>query len=82
MFVCFLKILGRGRILLTGRVHMEKKRVKLSVPVSPEMAPTARLLVYYVKRNTEIVADSIKFSVEGIFENKVIKAFVCVDVSM
>ena len=35
------------------------------------MAPTATLLLYYVRPGGEIVADSITFPIDEIFDNKV-----------
>lgn len=35
------------------------------------MAPTARIVAYYIRDDGEIVADSIGFDVEGVFLNKV-----------
>ena len=37
------------------------------------MAPNARIVVYYVRMDGEIVTDSISFSVDGAFLNKVPK---------
>ena len=35
------------------------------------MAPNARIVVYYVRTDGEIVTDSISFDVDGAFQNKV-----------
>ena len=40
--------------------------------ITHEMAPQAKLLVYYSRNDGEIVADAISFSIEDIFENKVL----------
>ena len=37
------------------------------------MAPRARIVVYYVRPDGEIVADALRFNVEGLFDNKVIQ---------
>ena len=42
-----------------------------SVLTTPEMAPSARIVVYYVRADGEIVTDSVGFSVEGVFHNEV-----------
>lgn len=39
--------------------------------VTPEMAPNARVIVYYVRNDGEIVTDSISFDVDGAFQNDV-----------
>lgn len=33
------------------------------------MAPTARVVVYYVREDGEVVADAVNFDVEGTFQN-------------
>ena len=40
------------------------------------MAPNARIVVYYVRTDGEIVTDSISFDVEGVFDNKVFLSFI------
>ena len=35
------------------------------------MAPSSRLVAYYVTDDDEIVADVVNFAVDGIYENKV-----------
>uniref|UniRef100_A0A2C9LBF6 Alpha-2-macroglobulin bait region domain-containing protein n=1 Tax=Biomphalaria glabrata TaxID=6526 RepID=A0A2C9LBF6_BIOGL len=35
------------------------------------MAPNARIVVYYVRDDGEIVTDSISFDISGVFKNKV-----------
>jgi hypothetical protein len=41
------------------------------INITAKMAPTATLLLYYVRPNGEIVADSITFNIDEIFSNKV-----------
>ena len=43
----------------------------LTVPVTVKMSPTARLLVYEVRADGEVVADSVQFDVERCLENTV-----------
>ena len=42
-----------------------------SVPVTVAMAPSARIVAYYVMKNSadELVADSLNFNVEGALDN-------------
>ena len=42
-----------------------------TIHVTHEMTPSFRILVYYVRRYGEIVADAVTFSVKDIFRNKV-----------
>lgn len=44
---------------------------RFSIRITPQMAPNARIVVYYVRPDGEIVTDSISFDAEGAFENKV-----------
>ena len=43
----------------------------LQIPVTPEMSPSVRLLVYYVKGNEEVVADSVWVDVVDQCQNDV-----------
>ena len=36
---------------------------------TPAMAPVARVVVYYVRADGEVVADALNFDVEGTFQN-------------
>ncbi|ESO98655.1 hypothetical protein LOTGIDRAFT_238975 [Lottia gigantea] len=49
--------------------------VKIKFVVTPDMAPHAKLLVYYIREDGETVADSISFNVEKCFRNKVSMEF-------
>lgn len=42
-----------------------------STPVTSAMAPNARIVLYYVRSDGEIVTDSISFDVDGAFKNQV-----------
>ena len=72
LFVICLKVLSRGRIVKTGSVTSQNKMVQaFSLTMDASMAPTARIVVYYVRADGEIVTDSISFNVDGAFLNKV-----------
>ncbi|BFZ02236.1 hypothetical protein BsWGS_05276 [Bradybaena similaris] len=43
----------------------------LDVPIKPLMSPKFTLLVYYIKSDGEVVADSMEFQVNPCFENEV-----------
>lgn len=55
----------------SGSFTMDGTEITFEVAITAAMAPSARMLVYYVRSNGEIVADSVQFNVEGIFENQV-----------
>ena len=48
-----------------------RKSGRHEVMITAIMAPQAKLLVYYTRRNGEIVADAISFSIKDIFKNEV-----------
>lgn len=54
-----------GSLTIAGKSHT------FEILMTAAMAPSARMLVYYVRPNGEIVADSVQFNVEGVFENRV-----------
>ncbi|XP_064609177.1 LOW QUALITY PROTEIN: CD109 antigen-like [Liolophura sinensis] len=66
------QILSRGVIVTTGTVNgQNSKSVSFNVRVTSAMAPNARILLYFVREDGEIVTDSISFNVEGLFANQV-----------
>ena len=46
-----------------------------AIPLTAKMAPTAKLLAYYVRTNGEVVTDSISFNNAGVFQNQVLETF-------
>ena len=62
------QVLSRGTVVAAGSVTGNT----FSVMTTPEMAPSARIVVYYVRADGEIVTDSVGFSVDGVFQNEVI----------
>ncbi|KAK3612490.1 hypothetical protein CHS0354_024460 [Potamilus streckersoni] len=66
-------ILSKSLVSLTGKVTVNQSSVAqtFNVLLTSNMAPAARILVYYVKSDGEIVADGISFMVQEIFRNKV-----------
>ena len=57
----------KGKII--PRRNVEKFDLKFNI--TGEMVPTCRVLVYLVRSDKEVVADSIVYSVEEKFENQV-----------
>ncbi|XP_067663894.1 CD109 antigen-like isoform X3 [Haliotis asinina] len=64
------QVMSRGSIVATGTIS-QASLASFSIPVTSKMAPNARIIVYYVRADGEIVTDSISFDVDGAFENKV-----------
>ncbi|VDI12904.1 Hypothetical predicted protein [Mytilus galloprovincialis] len=72
---CRIYIFSRGTIVHQGIFPMRRLSRKHTIHVTHEMTPSFRILVYYVRRYGEIVADAVTFSVKDIFRNKVTMKF-------
>ena len=46
-------------------------KLSFSIPSTPAMAPTCRLVVYSMKQGGEIVVDTLNIKVENPFQNEV-----------
>ncbi|XP_013382628.1 CD109 antigen-like isoform X1 [Lingula anatina] len=64
------QILARGNIVSTKRVTVDAAK-PLQVTITPEMAPKSKMVIYYVRSDGEVVADSLNFNVKGAFKNQV-----------
>ncbi|KAK8751557.1 hypothetical protein OTU49_009101 [Cherax quadricarinatus] len=66
------EVIGRGDVLFadTLQAHQGTTHIFRFMATAP-MAPRARLVVYYVKDDGEIVADSLHFAVSGAIQNEV-----------
>lgn len=67
------EVMGRGDIVLARSVNVNAKNGhEFTFSVTHQMAPKARVVVYYVRpENQEIVADALNFDVEGVFRTPV-----------
>ncbi|XP_070542069.1 alpha-2-macroglobulin-like isoform X2 [Ptychodera flava] len=45
--------------------------VTLTIPIDRKMAPNCKLLLYYIRGDGEVIADSIRFKVQQKFENEI-----------
>ncbi|VDI72534.1 Hypothetical predicted protein [Mytilus galloprovincialis] len=72
---CRIYIFSRGTIVHQGIFPMRRLSRRHTIHVTHEMTPSFRILVYYVRRYGEIVADAVTFSVKDIFRNKVTMKF-------
>jgi len=71
------EVMGRGNLIMARTVQAGGQRNhSFGFQVTPAMAPSVRVVVYYVRIDGEVVADALNFDVEGIFQN-----FVEVEVS-
>lgn len=48
------------------------REAEIKLQTTREMAPNARVIVYGVQRNKEIVVDAFDLKIDGIFRNNVI----------
>ena len=69
--------MARGVSVATGahNVSPSSKKSSLSIQSTAAMAPTARLLVYCMTQNGEIVVDSLNVKIDDPFQNQVTTAF-------
>ncbi|PVD35131.1 hypothetical protein C0Q70_06412 [Pomacea canaliculata] len=68
---CSHGVLSRGLVYEATSVDAKGQHVMvIDIPVTPDLAPTAHMMAYYVRPDLEIVADSIAFNVDGVFENE------------
>ena len=66
------EVLGRGNIVFAQTVQANgQTNHTFKFPCLLDMAPRARVLVYFTTDNGEVVADSIVFEADGTFQNKV-----------
>lgn len=47
------------------------KTFEIDIPVTTGMVPSCQVIVYYVREDKEVVADSMEFHVEDKLENQV-----------
>lgn len=47
------------------------EKFKIEFPVTMEMLPSCQVMVYYVREDNEVVADTVELHVEGKLENQV-----------
>lgn len=60
--------MSRGSVVSAGSFSGNN----FNIPIDARMAPNARIIVYYVRTDGEVVTDSISFDVDGAFQNEVI----------
>ncbi|XP_052104443.1 CD109 antigen-like isoform X2 [Mytilus californianus] len=72
---CYYKVFSRGTVVQQGIFKMHRLSRKQTIRVTHEMTPSFKILVYYVRRYGEVVADAVTFSIKEIFRNKVTMKF-------
>ncbi|XP_070574483.1 CD109 antigen-like [Ptychodera flava] len=72
----FYQVLSRGSIVTEDVVQgAGDEEDTFILDITHEMAPIAQIVVYYMRNNGEMVADSISVTVKNPFENEVSVAF-------
>ncbi|KAI6223646.1 hypothetical protein M3Y99_01446300 [Aphelenchoides fujianensis] len=66
------QVMARGSIILSQELQMTGDSASITFAATPQMAPSARLVVYAVRTaNQEILVDALDFKVDGLFQNSV-----------
>ncbi|XP_030177594.1 alpha-2-macroglobulin-like isoform X3 [Lynx canadensis] len=79
--VFYYLIMAKGGIVRTGTYVLPVKQgdvkghFSVSVPVDADIAPIARLLIYAILPDGEVVGDSAKYKIENCLSNKVDLSF-------
>lgn len=64
------QVIGRGDVVAASTIQVSnKKTYKFRFLATYVMAPTAHVVVFYVKEDGEIVADALDIELEGALQN-------------
>ena len=67
-----LQVISRGDIVDTNSISASTNDTLLDFTVTSKMAPSPRLIVFYVREvDGEVILASINFKVAGVFDNDV-----------
>lgn len=70
--IMYLQIVSGGEIIVSDQIEMYTRNRQLSIALSQDMAPTARLVAYYLTTDGQVVADSLSFHINNNGGHKVI----------
>ena len=62
--------MSKGKIVDSGAVDLSSGTFPLTVTAN--MAPKAKVIVFYIRPDGEVVADGLSFNVDGMYQNEVI----------
>ncbi|XP_053383073.1 CD109 antigen-like [Mercenaria mercenaria] len=65
------QIYSRGSIVESGTIPMPTLRKTWSFKTTSAMAPRAKIVLFFVRSDGEVIADGLTINVQGVFENKV-----------
>ena len=60
-----LQIVAHGNIIVSDTLQMYSRNKLFSVALSRDMAPSARIVAYFVAPDGQVVVDSLNFHVNG-----------------
>lgn len=64
------QVIGRGDIIAASTIQVSNKKThKFRFLATYAMAPTAHVVVFYVKEDGEVVADALDIELEGSLQN-------------
>ena len=63
--------MSKGKIVLHNNLQMKSIQKTFSVALSRDMVPEAKIIVYVMLQDSEVLADSLQFHVDGLHANKV-----------
>jgi CD109 antigen len=64
------QVIGRGDVVVANTIKVaDKKTHNFRFLATYAMAPTAHVVVYYVKEDGEVVADALDIELEGALQN-------------
>jgi len=69
--ILYFQIISKGQIVQESSVISNGTSATVVFPVTQLMAPRARLLAYYIRSDSEVVANVIDFAVAGLLQNNV-----------
>ncbi|GAV02802.1 hypothetical protein RvY_13322-2 [Ramazzottius varieornatus] len=64
-------MVAKGQVLMESSVPVKDTSATITIPVTVQMAPRARLLTFYMRPDSEVVANVIDFEVSGLLQNNV-----------
>ncbi|XP_033116725.1 CD109 antigen-like [Anneissia japonica] len=74
-FIVYL-VISKSRIFAMETLYgLQSTQNNLTVDITPDMAPLAKLVAYYVRGDEEVVVDVFNFNVDGAFKNMVSLSF-------
>ncbi|KAJ9597120.1 hypothetical protein L9F63_026991, partial [Diploptera punctata] len=64
------QVISRGDLIIANTVQVSNKKTqRIKFPSTADMAPSAHVVVYYIKEDSEVIADDISIDLDGIFQN-------------